>query len=110
MKIGLAILAFLDISREQGVLIVVNEQLDNAPSLALNFLPVTFSDHKVAGFILDYEDEVQLRNLQDRYKDQFLLRRVGRKINAVPLVADYMPLHDNSVAFSMQEDWSLFSR
>lgn len=89
---------------------MVNEQAGTLSGIVLNFLPVTFSAHEITGFSLNYEDKIQLRRLQDRYKGEFLLKRAGRKINAVPLSPGKKSLDGEPCVFSTHKDWSLFDR
>jgi hypothetical protein len=87
-----------------------DEHSDHLSSITLNFLPAKFSTGEVAGLRLDYEDKTQLRRLQDCYKGEFLLKRSGRRISAVPLLSSREPLDGEPHVFLIHEDWSLFAR
>jgi hypothetical protein len=88
---------------------MVNEQPRNQ-GVVLNFLPVTLSAYEIAGFNLIYEDETQLRRLQDQYKGRYLLRRARRRIEVVPLLPDRETLGGEPCVFSTREDWGLFEK
>ncbi|MBE7467655.1 MAG: hypothetical protein HS114_00755 [Anaerolineales bacterium] len=84
-----------------------DEQVDG---MMLNFLPVTLSSNEVSGFKLPYSGKEQLRNLQDRYRNEFLLKRAGKQINAVSLSANAKISEGEACTFSSSNDWGLFSR
>lgn len=86
------------------------EPIAHISNIVVNLLPVTFSTDQIEGFNLDYGDKGQLRDLQDRYRNEFLLKRRGGSIQAVPLSSERKPLDGESCMFSASEDWSLFHR
>lgn len=88
----------------------MEQSSSNLSGITLNFLPVQFSTHELSGFFIDYQDKEHLRKLQDDYQGQFLFKRRGNKISAIPL-ADTQELPNGEAhTFSAQEDWSLFQR
>lgn len=87
-----------------------HEQAENETGITLNFLPVKFSNSEVSGFKLPYQDDQQLRYLQDQYHGKFLLKRAGKKINTVPLIPITETLSNDPCVFSARDDWTLFDR
>src|SRR5699024_884982 len=62
------------------------------------------------GYYFQYEDKDQLRALQDRYRDKYLIKRAGGEVLAVPLRPS-QPLSDwTACSFSIDSDWGVFER
>ncbi len=78
--------------------------------LVLNVLPARFSVEQIKGEILPYTSEQDLRSLQDAHKGQWLLRRVGKRLQSIPLKEDSESLGGAAATFSLDKDWQLFAR
>jgi hypothetical protein len=90
--------------------ISISDQTGQEAGIVLNFLPVTFSAQEVAGSSLNYEDENQLRRLQDRYKGVIFFRRDRHRIQAIPLSTQEGLVVGEPWTFTTRYHWSLFDR
>lgn len=86
------------------------EQAKIDRALVLNFLSAQFSSSEIEGLSLEYTSRDALHTLQDAHKGQWLLRRVGKIIQAVALNAAAPPLTGKAVTFSLQADPQLFEK
>jgi hypothetical protein len=86
---------------------MISNTLEEQPVIKINFLPSKFSANKVKGYILNYDNNDQLRKLQDEYYGKMVLRRFGNVINAVPVMGG-VSVDGVETEFDAGKHWKIF--
>ncbi len=60
----------------------------NKKDIKLNLIPIWFNQKEFQGSELPYEDDDQLKDLRDTYRDSHVLWRTKDKIYCAPIVED----------------------